>query len=186
VDGRSLLILLVALAAALAWWWSRDEAAVRGTAMQVDGGEQADYAMRDFLLRAMNENGRLGHTLAAENLYHYADREQSTLTRPHLMFYEEDRAVWDISAEHGLVSDSERSVLLSGDVQVHYAGTAPERSFRIHTNELHVWPEDRRAETEAAVRIVQQAGVTRSVGMRAELDLRRLHLPAQVRGQYER
>ncbi len=185
MDGRALLILFVALAAALTWWWSRDEQAVQGAAVG-SAGEQPDYAMRDFLLRAMNENGRLGHTLAAENLYHYADREQSTLTRPHMMFYEEDRAVWDISAEHGLVSDGDHLVSLSGDVQVRYTGTTPGRSFRIHTHELHVWPEERRAETEAAVSIVQQAGVTHSIGMRAELDPRRLYLPAQVRGQYER
>lgn len=184
MDGRTLLILFVALAAALAWWSHDEPAAPRSAADVTD--EQPDYAMQDFLLRAMNENGRLGHTLAAENLYHYADREQSTLTRPHLLFYEEDRAVWDISAEHGLVSDSERSVLLSGDVQVHYTGTTPGRSFRIHTHELHVWPQERRAETDEAVSIVQQAGVTHSVGMRAELDPGRLYLPAQVRGQYER
>ena len=185
LDGRSYLVLLiVALAAAAAWWWSRDDGTA-GSPLLGSAAELPDYAMADFLLTAMGEDGRPGHTLTAESLYHYESREESVLTRPQLTFYEEDRPVWDISAEHGLVSDAERFVFLSGDVEVRYAGATPARSFEIYTGELYVWPEDRRARTEDAVRIVQQSGVTHSVGMSAELDQRRLHLASQVRGRYE-
>lgn len=182
-DRRVLLIGVLVLAAAASWWLARNQEAPR--LPLVGSGGLPDYSLGDFLLTEMDEAGRPGHTLTAENLYHYAEREESLLTRPRMLFYEDDRAAWDISAERGLVSDTERSVFLSGDVQVRYAGATPERSFEIHTGELNVWPEDRRAETEDAVRIVQQSGITHSVGMSAELDLRRLHLSSQVRGRYE-
>lgn len=183
MDGRVLLVLLVALAVAAMWWWPRGpEDADRPP---VTASQQADYAMRDFHLIAMDADGRPGHTLAAQNLYHYADRAQSTLTQPRMQFYEEDRPAWEISAERGLVSDAEREVVLNGEVEVRYAGETPARSFEIHTDELHVWPDDRRAETDEAVRIVQQSGVVHSVGMTAELDQRRLRLESRVRGYYE-
>lgn len=185
LDARLLLLILLAvLAAAAAWWWSRDEEAAGRPPLDA-AAEQPDYAMAGFLLTAMDADGRPGHTLTADTLYHYAEREASVLTRPQLVFYEEDRAIWDVSAEHGLASDTERSVFLSGDVQVRYTGATPARSFDLYTGELHVWPDDRRARTEDAVRIVQESGVTHSVGMSAELDLRRLYLASQVRGRYE-
>lgn len=184
IDRRGLLILALVAAAAASWWWSAGEDAPRIQVMGT-GGDQPDYVLADFLLTEMGEDGRPGHTLTAENLYHYADRKESVLAHPQLLLYEEDRATWDISARHGLVSDAQRSVFLSGDVEVRYAGTTAERSFQIYTGELHVWPEERRAETAEAVRIDQQSSVTHSVGMRAELDVRRIHLLSQVRGNYE-
>lgn len=183
MDGRILLLVLIAFAAAAVWWWPRDHDAVERP--PVAASQQADYAMRDFHLIAMNADGRPGHTLAAQNLYHYADREQSTLTQPRMAFYEEDRPAWEISAEHGVVWDAEREVVLNGEVEVRYAGEAPANSFQIHTDELHVWPDDRRARTDEPVRIVQRSGVVHSVGMSADLDSRQLHLQSRVRGYYE-
>jgi len=183
INGRVLLIAALIAIVAASWWIAGDRDTPR---LPLTGAsERPDYSMVDFTLTETDETGRLGHTLRAENLYHYAEREESLLTRPRLLFFEEDRPAWDISAEHGVVSDVERSVLLSGDVQVRYAGPTPERSFEIYTGELHVWPEERRAETADAVRIVQQSAVTDSIGMSADLDVRRLRLPSQVRGRYE-
>jgi LPS export ABC transporter protein LptC len=182
MDGRVLLIVLIGLAAA-AWWWPRDHDDNDDRLPVADA--QADYSMSDFRLSAMNIDGRLGHTLAAQNLYHYADPAQSTLTQPRMEFFEGDRPVWKISAERGVVWEAQREVVLSGEVEVHYTGETPARSFEIRTNELHVWPDDRRARSDEAVRIVQQSGVVNAIGMSAELDRRQIQLESRVRGYYE-
>jgi lipopolysaccharide export system protein LptC len=182
MDGRVLLIVLIGLAAA-AWWWPRDQD--NDDRSPVADSQQADYTMSDFRLSAMNVDGRLGHTLAAQNLYHYAEPAQSTLTQPRMEFFEGDRPAWKISAERGVVLEEQREVVLSGEVEVRYAGETPARSFEIHTNELHVWPDDRRARSDEAVRIVQQSGVVNAIGMSAELDRRQIQLESRVRGYYE-
>jgi lipopolysaccharide export system protein LptC len=179
---RALLFVLLVMAVAGAWWWSRDaDAPDVGAATS----ELPDYSMSGFRLTEMNAAGRPGHILVAETLYHYPDRAESVLTAPVLHFFEADRPVWEISAQHGTVSDNERTVLLEGEVQVRYSAASPERGFEIRTEELYVWPDERRAETEVAVRIIQQSGITDSIGMQADLEERRMRLLSQVRGRYD-
>ncbi|MDX9739736.1 MAG: LPS export ABC transporter periplasmic protein LptC [Gammaproteobacteria bacterium] len=182
MDGRALLIVLLMMAVAGAWWWSRDsgERDVGSAA-----GEVPDYSMSGFLLTETNVSGRPGHTLAAETLYHYPERAESTLMAPLLRFFEGDRPVWEISARHGTVYDADRSVLLEGEVHVRYSAPVSGRGFEIHTEELYLWPDERRAETEAAVRIIQQSGITDSIGMKADLEERRVRLLSHVRGRYD-
>jgi lipopolysaccharide export system protein LptC len=179
---RSLLIVLLVMAVASAWWWSRDDATFdAGT----ESGELPDYSMSGFRLTEMDVTGRPSHVLIAETLYHYPDRAESTLTAPVLHFFEENRPAWEITAKQGTVSDLERTVLLEGDVLVRYSADRPERDFEVRTKELYVWPDERRAETEMAVRIIQQSGITDSVGMQADLEERRMRLLSQVRGRYD-
>jgi lipopolysaccharide export system protein LptC len=54
----------------------------------------------------------------------------------------------------------------------------------MYTTELDVWPDSKLAETRAAVRIEERAGVTRGVGLSADLERRRTVLHADVRGEY--
>lgn len=184
-DRRSLLILALVAVAAASWWLTRGGDGDRVTAMLPGGGPLPDYALVDFTLTEMDETGRPGHTLVAENLYHYPDRAESVLDRPRIRFFEEGREAWDVSAEQGVVSDADRSVFLSGDVRVrHHAGATPERGFQILTGELNVWPDERRAATGDAVTILHHGGITRSIGMTAELDARQVHLLSEVRSRY--
>lgn len=175
-------LLLLAVAAS-GWWLYRDDVVpMEGRDSVVD---EYDYSLSAFELLEMDEQGDLRHTLLAENMYHYPDREQSTLARPRLMFFENGRRAWEISSEQGLILESDRSVFLSGEVHIQYAGIVPNRDFEIFTDELHVWPDERLAETADPVRIVQEAGITWSTGMKAELEARRIHLLSEVRSSYD-
>ncbi len=177
------LILLLAAAAASGWWLYRDETVLTEDREPVIEGY--DYSLSLFELIEMDAQGSLKHTLHAENLYHYPDREESTLARPRLIFYEDQRRVWEITAERGLIIEGDRSVFLSGEVHIQYASVAENRDFEVFTDELRIWPDESVAETADPVRIVQQTGVTWSTGMRAELAVRRIHLLSEVRGNYE-
>jgi LPS export ABC transporter protein LptC len=54
----------------------------------------------------------------------------------------------------------------------------------MYTEELDMWPDSRLAETRADVRIEDRNGVTRAIGMTADLARRQAALHAQVRGEY--
>lgn len=180
---RTVLVLLVLTGAAAVAFLLRHTPERAGGPL-VAGDERPDYVMADFLLVETDEQGRSGHTLAAELMDHYAARGESDLVEPRFQFFEEDQLAWRISAVHGTVHDLEQVVRLQGDVQVHYTATDAGRNFEIRTETLAVWPTERRAETDAPVRIVQQSGVTEAIGMRARMDDGIIRLLADVRGQY--
>lgn len=182
-DKRPLTYLMLIVAAAASGWWLNrlhmEPVEDRKPLM-----EEFDYYLSVFTLDEMDKQGALKQTLLAENLYHYPDREQSTLTRPRLLFFEGDRTIWEISAQTGLIHDTDRSVSLNGEVHIQYTGESHTQDFEIFTDDLQVWQDGKVAETADPVRIVQEAGTTWSTGMRIELDLRRIHLLTDVRGDY--
>ncbi len=182
-DKRPLTyILLIAAVVASGWWLHRvDLGTIEYQAPVI---EEFDYYLSVFTLDEMDAQGALKHTLLAENLYHYPDTEQSTLARPRLLFFEDNRRIWEISAQKGLILDTDRSVSLSGEVHIQYAGVIDNQDFEVFTDELQIWLDDKHAATADPVRIVQGAGTTWSTGMKVEFDLRRIHLLSDVRGDY--
>ncbi|MCC6301691.1 MAG: LPS export ABC transporter periplasmic protein LptC [Gammaproteobacteria bacterium] len=183
VDKRLLTVALLAAAAAASWWWSQQQEAP-GRAPETARGDRPDYYLTGFELTEMNAAGAVERRLDADDLYHYPDRATSTLTRPRLVVYEDGRAAWNIAALRGTASERERLINLQGDVRVNYSGVDPKEDMRMYTNELDVWPDSKLAETRAAVRIEDRAGVTRAVGMTADLARRRTLLHAEVRSEY--
>ena len=182
LERRAVILVVLIVVAALSWWWSQDDRRPNGPAPA--DVEDSDYSFTGFVASEMGPQGALAHTLSADQVTHYPDRDISVLSNPRLDFYEGPNRTWDIAARNGLVNEEDRTVLLSGEVHVAYAGTAPGAGFDLYTEELRVWPDIRRAESEKAVKIVQEAGVIDSVGLRAELDSRQLYLLSQVRGTY--
>lgn len=182
-DRRRVTLILLLVAAAVSGWWlyRGGDAAIEDEERIVD---EFDYSLTDFELVEMDAQGELKHTLIAENLYHYPDRELSTVARPRLLFFEGSRKAWEISAVQGLIHEIDRSVLLSGEVHIRYASVRKNQDFEVFTDQLHVWPDDSLAETGDPVTIVQDNGVTLSTGMKAELGVRRIHLLSDVRSDY--
>lgn len=183
-DKRRLALYILIGAAVLSWWWSRSVETPDEQRVEVLRHEP-DYYLTDFVLTEMNDQGRLAHSLVAENLYHYPGRESATLARPRFVLYKNDNKTWDISAAEGLVSERERFVRLNGSVVVRHLGGGGGPGIAMYTSELYIWPDEEKAETESRVRIEHDSGVTHAVGMRADLALRQVHLLSQVRGDYE-
>jgi lipopolysaccharide export system protein LptC len=183
IDKRLLTIALLVSTAAASWWWSRlQEMPERGRAATRE--KAPDYYLTGFELTEMNAAGQVDRRLSADDMYHYPDSATSTLTRPRLLVYEDGRAAWDIAAQRGVVAERARLINLRGDVRVRYNGADPSGDVQMYTDELDVWPDAKLAETRAAVRIEDGSGVTRAIGMTADLARRQAALHAQVRGEY--
>lgn len=182
-DKRLLVLVALAAAAAASWWWSRLQEVPEQTRVEAPAS-RPDYYLTGFEVVEMNEAGQVDHRLSADDLYHYPDSATSTMTRPHLIVYEDGRAAWDIQAVRGTGSERERLINLQGAVAVRYSGVTPQDEVRMYTDELDVWPDSKQAETRAPVRIEDRTGVTRAVGMTADLTRRQAVLQAQVQGDY--
>lgn len=181
---RRIALYILVCVAVSTWWWSRsvegpDEERVERLL------REPDYYLTDFVLTEMDESGQPAHTLVADNLYHYPGNETATLAQPRFALYENNNKVWDVSAAEGLVSERDRMIHLTGEVVVRHLGDDGGPDLAIHTDELYVWPDEERAETQRPVRIEHDSGVTKAIGMRADLALKRLRLLDQVRGRYE-
>jgi lipopolysaccharide export system protein LptC len=184
VDRRVVVLSILLVVAALSWWWSLEGEMPRMGA-RAPSTERSDYSFSGLVVSEMSPQGELVDTLSADRLVHYPDRESSLLDNPRLVFYNGPVRAWDVVARSGTVLEADRSVVFDGDVTVAYAGEAPGQGFELYTDQLHVWPDARRAETDKAVRIVQPAAVIESVGLQAQLDSRTFTLLSQVRGTYE-
>jgi lipopolysaccharide export system protein LptC len=183
IDKRLLTFALLVAAAAASWWWSRLQDAPERGRLETQQ-EKPDYYLTGFELTEMNAAGQVDSRLSADDLYHYPERASSTLTRPRLLVYEDGRQAWDIAALRGVAAERTRVINLQGDVRARYSGAGPAEDVQMYTDELDVWPDTKLAETRAAVRIEDSAGVTRGVGLTADLARRQAVLHAQVRGEY--
>lgn len=177
------IALLLMLVAGLSWWMLRSADPV-----SVSEGKKTrhepDYYMEQFELTSLNELGEPAYRLDADNMLHYPDDDSATLERPHLVVFRGEKEFWDIRAESGLVTNSGESVLLQGEVIILRINSDHPQALEVHTSDLMVRPQEKFAETAAAVTIKDQRGVTRAVGMWADLNQRRVELLSNVRGDY--
>lgn len=182
--GRGLWIaLLLLLITALSWWLLRSTEP--GSQSIVDQARhEPDYYMEQFELTSLDEMGVPAYKLYADNMLHYPDDDSATLERPHLILFRDEEEFWDIRAETGLVSNGGESLLLQGGVTVLLINSGDPQVREMLTPELTVRPHEKQAETAAAVIFKDGRGVTRAVGMWADLNERRMELMSNVRGNY--
>jgi lipopolysaccharide export system protein LptC len=181
-----LLVLVVAGLSTLSWWMPTEQGPVSKLITAPEKRHTPDFYLADFDLTTMNAAGRPRYYLQAEWMQHYADDDTSQLTMPSLTMYRPAAAPWRVRSDHGQVAAGGESVLLRDDVKVQRITAAKRDALEIDTSTLRVVPAKEYAETDQPVTIVTELGVTRAIGMQADLKQRQLRLLAQVRGDYAR
>ncbi len=175
--------LLLVLVAALSWWLQRSvETESQSSIDQVR--HDPDYYMENFESTSLDEMGRPAYQLDAENMLHFPDDDSATLEKPHLIVFRGEEEFWDIRAESGLVLNKGESVILQGEVIILRVRPGHGEALQVYTSDLTVRPDEKYVETDAEVTIKDGQGVTRAVGMWADLNRRRVELLSNVRGTY--
>lgn len=144
---------------------------------------EQDYYLNEVMITAFGEQGRPQHRLQARQLSHNTTAEQTELQQPDLEVLEQNRVVWHVVAEHGVINPREDMVLLQGKVRL----TQPDKGtpLQMTTSALRIQPKQGRAETDQAVSLTQAGSRINAVGMEIEQKAQRLLLLSQVRGRYE-
>lgn len=177
-------IALLLLVVALSWWLQRSAEPESQQAFE-QMQHEPDYYMDEFELTSLNLAGKPAHKLYADNMKHYSTDDSATLERPHLVVFRNEDEFWDIRAESGLVLTGGETVLLQGEVTVLRITATDVEALQIYTSDLTVRPHAKYVETAAAVKIKDDRGETTAIGMRADLNQRRVELLSKVRGIYE-
>jgi lipopolysaccharide export system protein LptC len=181
-----LVVLLVIALSTLSWWMPLEQGPVTKLVTGPEKRHIADYYLEDFDLTAMNAAGHPRYHLQAHAMRHYADDDTAEVRMPRLTMYRQGTAQWFVRAEQAQVATGGESVSLQNQVKVERLTEDVREKLEIATSALRVVPANEYAETDQPVVIVTDFGVTRAIGMRADLKQERLELLAQVRGEYEK
>ena len=181
-----LVVLAVVGLSTLSWWMPIEPGPVSKLVTVPEKRHIPDFYLTDFDLTTMNAAGRPRYYLQAAGMEHFADDDTSRLTMPNLTVYRQEAAPWQVRSNQAQVAAAGQTVVLQDDVRIRRMTTERRDALQISTSLLRVVPAEQYAETDEAVTIETDLGITRAIGMHADLKRQQFQLLAQVRGDYAR
>ncbi len=188
VSDRRLLTAIVALALAvglvqLTLWWLKPPPAPDDFV----GPPRSGYSLQDFTVDSYAENGELSMELKAPYLQRREGDESLYLNAPTFLLPPQNGATgkpWHGKSEYGWVSSDNSVLKLQGKVVMHRPASPQAPAADVHTADVTAWPRQNKLATTAPTRIVQGASTMSGVGMKADLDTKRLELLSDVHGTF--
>lgn len=140
---------------------------------------QADYTRYDA-------QGGLSSFIHTARLVHYADQDRATLESPKIVSRNGSPLSWEITAGHGTTQHGLKTVFLKDNVQVKRIHALKGVTLTLNTAELTAFPQQRFAQTDQPVTIIQPGSVVYATGLTADMATGDIHLLSNVRGTYEK
>lgn len=185
IQSRRILIWLIAGAGLALFLFYGDPSTPESELIASDLPEdQPDVFMTDMALTQFNEQGTIAMTTLAETMAVYNDSGLTTLTRPRVTLFENDRANWRITANLAKVFDNEDIQFTSNVLAVQTTDTPP---IIIASEELTVRQSGTLITSESAVQILQGRQTVNAIGMEVNLqsDDPIIHLLEEVSFSYD-
>ena len=185
MNGRTIIVVLLTVVASLTGWslWQKR---LKDQGQTVPTG-RADYVLQDFELVALNEQGQESFTLRAPRLARDPNAKTMDITTP--LFLIPPRAgsqgePWEVRSKTGWVSAKGEELRLRGDVKAD-SQTVDGKTIQMRSEQLNVFPRDRRATSSSAVTLTQPGLILNGRGLEVDLDAKRALLKSNVKGRYE-
>ena len=183
---KNIIAYLVLSCLAVGSWWLMKWSEPELEEQQEVVSHTVDYYSSGYEKRSMNEMGLLGSEVKAAKMLHYGDDGSIILETPLLSFYNANLPPWRIEAEHGVLTNSGKNLLLKGQVFASRAAGNGSRALSIKTSDLNVKPEISYAETAYLAELQSPPNITTGIGMQLYfVDPIKITLLSQVRGKYE-
>lgn len=176
-------LLLLGLLAGLTYWLdlaSRQEDAGGDGRLRHD----PDFIVERFEIRRFGEDGRLQHTLRADDMRHYPDDDTTHVLSPHLTYHREPPTF--VSARAARLDGKGERVQLAGGVRVTRSGLNGKPDTVMTTESLDVFPEEETARSQSPVTIVQGRSQLAGSAMTADNAKAFYTLEGPVRGIFHR
>lgn len=182
MPARNLFTVLLFLLAAASSWWLYQKVQSTEPARSIEAKHEPDYFFEDFVLTSMDSQGQPKHRLKGTRMTHYPDDDTTEIEQPELELYVNAMPVWQINAEHGLVSAEGDQVLMRGEVRIKRHGSGQQDAVYVHTRDVLVRPDEKYAETDQLVIITSGNLKVKAVGMRVFIGQGRVELLSKVAG----
>lgn len=141
----------------------------------------SDYAMSNFTMTVMNEQGQPSYILYGQEMAHYAEDDSTEISKPIADIIEQGKDTWVVSSNDGYTQGKGEDLLLTGNVLV---TKKADNAIEIRTEKLNLDTVHNTAYTDLAVNIKSPQGVTDSVGLHADLEEQTINLHSRVKGHY--
>lgn len=180
ISWRTGLTIALLLAAIASGWsvWRHSRPADDGVLKT-----RPDYVLRDFELTLLDKHGKESFTLRGPMLQRDPADKTMELATPIFLVPDRENRYWQISAKRGTVPADGSQLQLHGDVLATSPVDAPPPT-RIETQQLNLFPREKRATSSVAVAITRPGLTMNGQGMQADFDRQQISLLSQVRTRY--
>ena len=175
-------LLLLAVLASLTFWL--DQAVLQGTTGSGTLRHDPDYIVDNIVVRRMDANGDVKHTLYAERMTHYPDDDSTHLVTPRFISNASARAPMSITSRTARVSSGGEHIYFETDVRATRAAYADHSEMVMETSFLHVTPDQHIARTDRPVTVTDAHTVARAIGLELNSETRTVKFLSQFRGTY--
>jgi lipopolysaccharide export system protein LptC len=175
-------LLLLAVLASLTFWL--DQAVQQGTTGGGTERHDPDYIVDNIVVRRMDANGEVKHTLYAERMTHYPDDDSTHLLTPRFISNASARAPMSITSRTARVSSGGEHIYFETDVRATRAAYADHSEMVMETSFLHVTPDQHIARTDRPVTVTDAHTVARAIGLELNSETRTVKFLSQFRGTY--
>ena len=173
-------VLLPLLAVITLWLLSGEDDVIKG---EKSYGiiRSSDYAMTDFTMTIMDDEGEPSRVIMGSEMAHYPEDDSTDIIFPITQFINKEKEIWILSSNKATMQGKGEDIFLTGNVIITRENN---NEIELLTEELHLDTEHDTAYTDAAVTLKSPEGETNSVGLHAALADRTINIHSRVKGQY--
>jgi lipopolysaccharide export system protein LptC len=154
-------LAMLVLLAALTFWLNR---VIQGDNPRGPQRHDPDYWVERFEVRRFDAEGKLQHTVVADNLLHYPDDDTTIVATPHITYHQQPPT--EIFARMAYIGKDGKEVDLVDNVRVirHSAETGSPSTV-LETRTLKVFPDDEKGHSNDPVVITQGKSILNGSGL---------------------
>ena len=143
-----------------------------------------DAIVENFSATRLNEQGTPRFIMAAEKMQHFPDDDSTTLDTPRLVSLSADSPAIRVTAQQGILSSKGDEIFLHGNVEILREAHAQQDGFTLHTEYLHMLPNQDLLDTDRAVTMVEGHNTINATGLEMDNKARTVKLLSRIRSEY--
>ena len=185
INTRTFLLLIVLGLISLIGWHLSGRFYPPATERIRDLNQLPDYSMSDFTITAMNTNGENAYFLKATHMEHFPETDLIIVEKPDFEMTRSSGLHWSSAAKQGFLTESNKTVILKGDVVIQRNIAGEQTPLVINTDSLRIKSDSGSLDTRDPIRLQDNGNRIQATGMQANVKNRNILLMSDVRGTYE-
>lgn len=128
-----------------------------------------------------DRGGQVEIKLTSDEIRHNPADDSAQLKSPRVELFDKGQREWTVNSQLGKISADGSTIDLEQRVEV----ASEDQLTLLKTPQLLIFPNEKMAKTDKPVTLQNPYGFTRSIGLTADMESKRVELLQQVRGQYQ-